>query len=448
MVSIDIREPGASASIPASDVYFAFASGRLSYDCVSCNAQCCRGHGYFITRTRELGSHARRPGLPLFIGVSDAGNSSQYYVSNCAPGCFFLSNDGRCQIHAEHGYSAKPETCRLFPFNNLSLLGRFLIVAPHDYLCPLEVVPAGRTNIQSAHATLTAVMSAEGIHATVPRLSLPVGDLQATIVREQRIVEASERYGGTAEYLPFVEEQIHLSELDDPSAATSPRLVDVVPLLRELLGLPAAPEAAHPEMVHTLVGTTPFLRSRYLFSRPNGVPQSSQLEPTRVALAMLCISLIAEAAMLAGMERISFQTLLTIDRSFRPLIWLLAHVNDVMVWRESVPIVPVTFDLPTLRPRFWQLARGLLPEVQAKKQLTLGTLLLAFTPNDPIERAIFLRQTARRLAEDIVPIASSRKSARQAAIRTRVQSKLQRWALARADDSSLKAALGRRGHAD
>jgi hypothetical protein len=33
-------------------------------------------------------------------------------MKNCPPACFFLDNDGLCGIQVEHGYDAKPETCR------------------------------------------------------------------------------------------------------------------------------------------------------------------------------------------------------------------------------------------------------------------------------------------------------------------------------------------------
>ena len=112
-------------------IYFPFPSGRLGYDCVTCQAKCCRGFGYMTTVGAELDRQFEmRPTLPLFVSPPDPRTSGgQVSIGNCAPGCFFLADDGRCDIHRERGFAAKPETCRLFPFNNFRRVGRFLIVA-------------------------------------------------------------------------------------------------------------------------------------------------------------------------------------------------------------------------------------------------------------------------------------------------------------------------------
>ena len=42
----------------------------------------------------------------------------QWYLRQQSDGaCIFLESDGRCRIHAEHGFDRKPVACRLFPFN-------------------------------------------------------------------------------------------------------------------------------------------------------------------------------------------------------------------------------------------------------------------------------------------------------------------------------------------
>lgn len=123
-------------------LYFAFRSDGFSYDCVSCKAHCCRGHGYSLSTGQELDTQLRlRPSLRMFLSSNDAGTS--YHVSNCAPACFFLTHDNTCSVQVTSGYQAKPETCRLFPFNHFRRVGDFLIILPHVSLCPLKVSPGG-----------------------------------------------------------------------------------------------------------------------------------------------------------------------------------------------------------------------------------------------------------------------------------------------------------------
>lgn len=170
---ITLRAFAPEVHVSGQDVYFAFPSGRLKYDCVCCGAKCCRGYGYIIGSGAD--AHvALRPRLSLFVLPSEQGPG--YHVSNCPPACFFLTDEGRCGIHEAQGHDAKPETCRLFPFNNLRLFGHFLVVAPHTTICPLEITPAAETSHESRYATLLSEMASQGIDANIPVMSPPDGD--------------------------------------------------------------------------------------------------------------------------------------------------------------------------------------------------------------------------------------------------------------------------------
>jgi hypothetical protein len=68
--AVELREPGARATIAAQNIYFAFASGRLSYDCKTCGSKCCRGFGYVSSIGPELRRQLEMRGaLPLFISA-------------------------------------------------------------------------------------------------------------------------------------------------------------------------------------------------------------------------------------------------------------------------------------------------------------------------------------------------------------------------------------------
>src|SRR5690606_4255242 len=56
--------------------------------------------------------------------------------------CWFLSDDGWCRIERDHGRSAKPASCRLFPFNRVFRLGDTTIVDYNAVICPLRAYPA------------------------------------------------------------------------------------------------------------------------------------------------------------------------------------------------------------------------------------------------------------------------------------------------------------------
>lgn len=66
--SILLRAAPSPTSIPADHVFFAFETGRLTYDCATCGAQCCRGHGYNLRVGDELQRHlASRPAVKFFL---------------------------------------------------------------------------------------------------------------------------------------------------------------------------------------------------------------------------------------------------------------------------------------------------------------------------------------------------------------------------------------------
>lgn len=174
-------------------MYFAFADGRLHYDCMSCGAACCRGHGYTLSIGAEVNQHLEgRSALRFFMTTSGLASSSRVFVDNCPPSCFFLTDTGHCRIHVDRGHRFKPETCRLFPFNRLRRLGAFLVVAPHLSLCPLQVTPPGVRSRTSSHDTLLEALADQGVATKIPDGVAPNGHLDHTVMVEREIVELSE----------------------------------------------------------------------------------------------------------------------------------------------------------------------------------------------------------------------------------------------------------------
>jgi len=154
--------------IDLSDVYFPFLDGSLAYNCRTCGAHCCKGFGYNATHQELEGQLQQSPQLALFVR-SDESVRGVFKVSNCAPSCFFLTDGGLCSTELARGREAKPETCRLFPFNDLGIVDGLLVVAPHASLCPLTLAPAGG-ELVSSHAQLSSELSRAGISGPVKRL--------------------------------------------------------------------------------------------------------------------------------------------------------------------------------------------------------------------------------------------------------------------------------------
>lgn len=215
---------GDSLRFSQDSVYFAFGSGRLRYDCVACNAQCCRGHGYTLAGAGETSAHlAESAAVRFFVNRCDA-ESNHLHVTNCAPACFFLDKAGLCRIQTKGGYSAKPETCRLFPFNEFLRVGSFLVVLPHPGLCPLEIILEKESNSDcSEHGNLLEAMALSGIDTHVASVGLDIDDAAGAIAAERRIVALSDDYLMADDYLAFAAAQMHIHSggVSDSSVATT-----------------------------------------------------------------------------------------------------------------------------------------------------------------------------------------------------------------------------------
>lgn len=205
--SVALHSLGAGSYVEPDTTFFTFESGRLSYDCRACGAKCCRGHGYLVRGAGELRALlALRPAIRFFL--VPAKGHEVFQVNNFGPGCFFLQQDGLCRVQLERGYTAKPETCRLFPFNRMRQLGGFLVVSPHAQLCPLDVVDAGQTHSASFHEGLWSEMSRTGIASPIARVRSTDGREPSEVIGLERgVLSLAAAHFEIGNYLEFLHAQ-------------------------------------------------------------------------------------------------------------------------------------------------------------------------------------------------------------------------------------------------
>lgn len=439
-----------------SDIVFTFASGALQYDCVACGAQCCRGHGFLVDRGPTLvGLLRRSPALHPFLMHPGRGNTEQLRVNNGPPGCFFLADDGRCSVQLEDGYAAKPETCRLFPFNHFGRIGRFLLVRPHPGLCPLTVNPSASESAGSAHQFLLQELAVAGVTVPIPEYATSEPDIERLVALERAITTASARRDTVPTYRAFVLKQIALARahdlVTDDRSAHDTALHDFATRSQRWFGLPeTAADHADPELTQILVGLTPYLRSTLLFRRASGSTGSAvvQLPLALVPYALLVLALVVAAAKEVGVRHITFQSVTRLLDDFGPVIWLLSQQDQQLCWRrdERIPLSPLQSG--HLRTAFVEVARALLPASQARTPRSLSEILSAYAPASPADRALFIRELAPALFNAVVPVSEehlSRRSKGVRAIRRAAQSRVERWMLASFEPDALLALHARRG---
>jgi len=403
-------------SIRRDRVYFAFPSHRLEYDCVTCGAQCCRGHGYHLQAGRELTAHLEMaPSLRFFVDRCDAERESHYHVSNCAPACFFLTAGQQCGIQIERGYDEKPETCRLFPFNMLTCVGDYLVVRPHQSLCPLRVLPVGKSSELSSHAQLLTALTRANITMDAPTARPIVPSVDALIALERRVVDLSHEYTSVAEYSSFAVAQLRegaAAMRDRPRAGgvASSEPADVeqfVQTVRQLLGVPEQHGRRHDESVmRVLAAATPSLRADMVLSSPSDLwsAYAGHLALQHVPLALAVLHVLTTMAADAGTRPVTYQTAMGLYRANRGLIWTLAHLDNVMAWK-SADLIGLRFHAnEAWQSRYSRVVCTLLPSRQRRARARLGDIMGAAAPEHGLERLTFIKRLAHRLAGRIVPL--------------------------------------------
>jgi Fe-S-cluster containining protein len=442
-------------SVDRSHVYFTFASGRLAFDCVTCGAKCCRGFGYFASSERELTYQlGRRPTLKLFIDTTESGGA---LVRNLAPGCFFLGNDGRCGVQVDKGYDAKPETCRLFPFNVFRRVGRYIVVSPHPSLCPLEVVPGERTSNCSLDTILWNEMCAAGIREMIPEARSIESDVERLIELERKIVLLSEHYLEGNDIVSFVDKQRALTTgMFTYTALIERRLVGggepqtAAAMLRqtaELLGLSIAEvERRSPLVSRVVTAMTPYLRSRLLFAdrktRELTGPVAGQVSLGRLPNIMLATYLIAQLAELSGMESVTFQTVARLCAAFYPLLFVLAHLDTTLEWQAGCRFDLVNFPSHAqYRRQLVRVAQSLLASRQRQAPKSLAEIINFSNEWDGSERVQFVKYVAELVSGRVVPVGTP--TGNRTGTIGGIKAGLQHWALNYADEETIIAYLER-----
>jgi Fe-S-cluster containining protein len=218
----------AGIAVPAAAVYFAFPSGRWTFDCAHCGAQCCRGHGYSLSLAKDTAHHWT--GAETLRVFASRGDKANLMMVNFKPGCFKLTEDGLCQLHLEHGFAAKPETCRLFPFNGLKLVGSYLIVEPHPHLCPLALSPVPAP--LSAHDGLLDSMREGGVHHRIDRVHDADHEMDVVIGLERAIRDRPQWQDATVDALVASQLMLTARALQVTAPATMEQALEDVAAFR------------------------------------------------------------------------------------------------------------------------------------------------------------------------------------------------------------------------
>ncbi|MGH7467412.1 MAG: YkgJ family cysteine cluster protein [Longimicrobiales bacterium] len=409
---VTLRGLRQALTIPSTKVHFAFADGRFAYDCGRCGAQCCRGHGYGLNNEETLFQLQLRPHIRFFVEGDRSPRLNQ--VKNCAPSCFFLSTEGSCEIHSTLGYEAKPETCRLFPFNGLFLVDDYLVVSPHPGLCPLEVERPPAKSAASSHEILLRALSLKAIDTQIHSFKPLLGNADSALQLEKAILALSESclMRGGEDWLGFVDEQRALTRrfLERDRAGVGSKSQESPLTAREALyhmaqalGIPVSDvQALDEDVFSTIVAMTPSLRSQLVFineiSSPNRMERERML--LRIPLILHALAVIAQLAKRAGMKEVSYQTVARLFREHLALLKLLALLDVVVTWDPSVRFqILLNQNNQRFQRDYIGVGKALLWRRQRRERQPLLTIVRQFNDREGLDRITFLRLLSRQLPD-------------------------------------------------
>jgi Fe-S-cluster containining protein len=448
---IVIRQGNTAVRVDPDHVYFPFLSGQLTYDCISCGAQCCRGHGYALEASRELELHlTTATSLRFFVDRCHPKALSHVHVRNSAP-CFFLNQQNLCDVELRHGYDAKPETCRLFPFNNFLRVGDYIVVGPHTAgICPLEVVAHGDSSRCSDHGALLNTMSAHGV-SDVPDAFPIVSDASRAIELEKRVLAMSERHLERPDYLVFTAEQVAATNpLFSAAAERGSSLRDSLDdvrrfseMMHQVLEAGDVDHSGHDQVLErAFVAMTPALRVPFVF--PRRQKQRSHISLARVPYLLMALFGMTRFAREAGMRKVTLQTFQQLLEIDQPFLSMLAVLDCVMAWRPGAVIDLGFQGSAAWRADYAAIIKALLPKEQRRAQRPLGTILLDCLTCRGVDRVMFLRALGRQLAGQLVPLEDSGAAIREHLRTPRAAAK--QWLLGYVEPAVLMRLAARRSN--
>lgn len=174
------------------------------WDCHGCGV-CCLGvivrlEGAELQKIRRQGWDKH----PDFRGINvlerDGWLKRRYRLAHRSDGrCVFLTAEGRCRIHQEHGASAKPLLCRMYPLQLVPLEGFAYLTLRRN--CPSAAADRGRKleeHLGEARRLAEEGRMLSGVHRPPPISRGHRGSWQETL----RVAEVLERLMLDARYPP------------------------------------------------------------------------------------------------------------------------------------------------------------------------------------------------------------------------------------------------------
>ena len=143
--------------------------------------------------------------------------------------------------------------------------------------------------------------------------------------------------------------------------------------MRAILGVAAPDVDAERAVATNLVAVTPSLRALLLFLDRDASSAGVGFDDIpRLLSALHTFALLAASA---GMQQVTYQTLMRLLRDYRYLLEFLASVDRVFTWKEDALIDMSAETGGAFREGYLGIVHALAPASQRRRRMTLGAIL-------------------------------------------------------------------------
>ena len=157
-------------------LYIPFIDNTIGYDCVKCNAACCRLGSIVCTRREADFIVKHHPSLALFQEVNVSPEENYVPFRKFQSGCCFLRSDLLCDLHSVHGTGSKPFLCRSHPIYFIPLPELGIVTTHIAPGCHWTIGPSGhKHSLQTvtAKSLFEEMQDAQLIPYFMPEESIP-----------------------------------------------------------------------------------------------------------------------------------------------------------------------------------------------------------------------------------------------------------------------------------
>jgi hypothetical protein len=271
---------------------------------------------------------------------------------------------------------------------------------------------------ESSYHHLIEEMALAGITSRIPVAKPVERDLGALMEVEREIVRSSVRSLLNPDYIDFAAEQLSATQqvFGGPTPDRARARQDLLryrAMLFRVLGLSEGVTSIDSEtLARVMVATTPYLRSILAFPAERSGAFVNHLTLECIPRLMVALHTMMALALDAGMTEITFQSVSAVFGRDRRLLGLLALLDRGVSWHSDIA-APLEFpgDSET-RARYLRILRRLVRGGRAADGAALGEILCEHLPDEGLDRVVFLRNLADRVANRLAGVTQARRQGR------------------------------------